>query len=519
MRMNLSVRFSNIKHVKQVLARAIACSVLLVLSSCALIPKLRQAEPGPGLPAGFNGATSRENSAQLGIEAFFNDPTLTRLIDQALVDNRELRILNEEVQIASNEILARQWAYLPFVNFGAGAELDRFSRFTLPGAGINDDPYLPGKFLPNPLPNYVFGLNLLWQLDIWRELRNARDAAAQRYLAASQRRNYFVTRMVAEIAENYYGLMARDKRLENLDKIIELQEQSLKIAKARFEAARGTELPVRRFQAEVRKNQSQKLITRQEIVQVENRINFLVNRFPQPVERISDGFFDLNIPLSLGVPVQLLQNRPDIRQAERELQAAGLDVKVARAHFFPKLAIAAGVGYQAFNPEFLFRPEALIYNVAGNLVAPVINFKAIKAEYQSANAKQLQSVYNYQRVILNAYTEVINRVSKVENYRRSIVIKRQQVEALEASVTVADNLFKNARLEYIDVLFAQRDLWEARLELIDTRQEQLSAIVSVYQALGGGLFLSNPTPEPTGPMLLPPELPNLEILPEPRPLP
>ena len=164
--MNLSVRFSNAKHMKHVIARAIACSImLLVLPSCG-IPPLRQPEPGPGLPADFNGATSPENSSQLGIEEFFNDPMLTCLIEQALVDNRELKILNEEVQIASNEILARSGAYLPFVTVGAGAGLNKYSRFTHEGAGILDDPYLPGKHFPNPLPNFVVGLNLFWQLDI-----------------------------------------------------------------------------------------------------------------------------------------------------------------------------------------------------------------------------------------------------------------------------------------------------------------------------------------------------------------
>jgi multidrug efflux system outer membrane protein len=519
--MNRSVRSSNTTRVKRVLARAIVCSMLLILPSCGISP-LRQAQPGPGLPATFNGVTSSENSAQLGIEEFFNDPMLTRLIDQALVGNRELKILNEEVQVASNEILARQGAYLPFVTFGAQAGLDKPSRFTPLGAAEDQLEYLPGKHFPDPLPNYLLGLNLFWQLDIWRELRNARDSAAQRYLAASERRNYFVTRLVAEIAENYYGLMALDKRLETLDQIIELQEQSRKIAKARMEAARGTELPVQRFQAEVRKNQSEKLIVKQEIVRVENRINFLLNRLPQPVERMSAGFLDLNIhTLSVGVPAQLLQNRLDIRQAERELAAAGLDVKVARAHFFPKLAITAGVGYDAFNPKYLFwTPEALIYNVAGNLVAPLINKKAIQAEYMSANARQLQAVYNYQRVVLNAFTEVINRVAMVENYTRSIEMKKEQLEALEASVEAANNLFQNARVEYIDVIFAQNALRDARMILIDTKKEQLTAIVDTYQALGGGLVpfqYPDPNAEPSelrlppanappegGPALVPP---------------
>jgi outer membrane protein, multidrug efflux system len=495
--MSLSMRFSSTKHAKHVLARAITCSImLLVLPSCG-IPPLRHAEPGPELPASFNGATSSENSSQLGVAQFFNDPILVHLIDQAVAGNRELKILDEDVQIARNEILARQGTYLPFVTFGASAGLERHSDFTPLGAAEKQLEYLPGKHFPDPLGNFLGAFNFFWQLDIWRELRNARDAAAQRYVAASERRNYFVTRLVAEIAENYYGLMALDKRLETLDQTIELQEKSLQFAKARMEAGRGTKLAVQRFQAEVRKNQSEKLIVKQEIVEVENRINFLVNRFPQPVERMSAGFFDLNIhPLSVGVPAQLLQNRPDIRQAERELEAAGLDVKVARAHFFPRLDVTAGVGYQAFSPRYLFNPDALIYNVAGNLVAPVINKKAIKAEYLSANAKQLESVYNYQRVILNAFTEVINRLSMVENYSRSIEIKKQQLASLEASVDSASQLFQNARVEYVEVLLAQRDLLEARTVLIGTKRQQLSAIVNACQALGGGVFLSNAIQEP-----------------------
>jgi NodT family efflux transporter outer membrane factor (OMF) lipoprotein len=472
--------------VKRVLASAIVGSVLLVLPACA-IPHLRQAEPAPPLPPDFNGVTTPDNSADLAIHEFFTDPLLMGLIDQALFGNRELKILDEEVQIARNDILARQGAYCPFVTFGANVGMDRPSLFTPLGAAEKELEYFPGKHFPDPLPNYQFGLNLFWPLDIWRELRNTRDAAAQRYLAASERRNYFVTRLVAETAEHYYKLMALDKRLETLDQIIELQEQSLKSAKAKLEAGRGTELAVQRFQAEVRKNQSEKLIVQQDIVEVENRINFLVNRFPQAVERMSAGFLDLTIhPLSVGVPAQLLQNRPDIRQAERELEAAGLDVKVARAHFFPRVDITAGVGYQAFNPKYLFVPEALIYNVAGNLVAPLINKKAIQAEYMSANARQLQSVYNYQRTILNAFTEVINRMSMIENYSKSIEFKKQQLQSLEASVTAANNLYQNARAEYVEVLLAQRDLMDARMVLIETKQQQLSAIVNAYQALGGG---------------------------------
>jgi outer membrane protein, multidrug efflux system len=133
----------------------------------------------------------------------------------------------------------------------------------------------------------------------------------------------------------------------------------------------------------------------------------------------------------------------------------------------------------------------LIANVAGDLIAPLINKKAIKAEYLSANARQLQTVYNYQRVILNAFTEVTNRLSKVENYRKSIEIKKQQLESLVASVEAASRLFQSARAEYMDVLFAQRDLMDARTVLVGTKQQQLSAIVNTYQALGAGFTHHN----------------------------
>ena len=189
----------------------------------------------------------------------------------------------------------------------------------------------------------------------------------------------------------------------------------------------------------------------------------------------------------------MLQNRPDIRQAERDLAAAGLDVQVARVNFFPQLVINAGVGLQAFSLRYLFEPQAVIGDIAGGLVGPLINKRAIRAQYLTANARQLQTIYNYQRVILNAFTEVINRMSMVEKYSKSIEIKKQQLASLEAAVDVASNLFQNARTEYLDVLFAQRDLRDARTALIDTKAEQLAAIVNTYQALGGGV-LSISTP-------------------------
>jgi NodT family efflux transporter outer membrane factor (OMF) lipoprotein len=490
----------------------------ILLASCG-IPDNRGAEPGREVPETFNGETSTENSSQVGIDEFFGDPILTGLINEGLAGNQNLKILAEDIAIANNEILSRSGAYLPFVTAGGSPRLDKYSPYTLQGADNAENVLPNGQNFPIPLPNFLAAADLTWQIDIWHQLRTARDAAGLRFLGTTEGRNYVVTRLVAEIADGYYHLMALDKRIENLDRTIALQEQSLEVAKAKKAAARDTELPVQRFTAEVRKNQSQKLIIRQEIIETENRINFLLGRFPQPVERNSENFFDLTLPgLKLGLPAQLLQNRPDIRQAERELEAAGLDVQVAKYNFYPRLSIGSGVGFETFNLKYLFvNPSTLVYNVAGNIVSPLINKRAIQAEYMNANARQLQAVYNYQRTVLNAYTEVINRIAKVENFTNSLVIKRQQLDALETSVAVATNLFQFARAEYIDVLFAQRDLMDARMVFIDTKREQLGAIVDTYQALGGGLVRSQftePTALPPG-ATLPPASEPMEANPAP----
>ena len=429
-----------------------------------------------------------ENSACIPKAAFYGDAYLYDLINQALEGNQELRILAEEIQIANYETYARSGEYRPFVNGGVGVGIDKQGRYTRAGAVEEQLEVKPGTAFPEPLPNFLVGTQISWEMDIWRRLRNAQQAAAMRYLGSREGRNFVVTRLVAEIAENYYQLLALDNRLATLEKTIEIQQDSLKMSIEKKNAGRGTELAVKRFEAEVEKNKAERAIIQQEIVEKENRINFLAGRYPQHVERPSVKFIDMAFDdLCLGIPSELLQNRADIRQAEREVAATGLDVKVARTRFYPSLNLTGGLGWNAFSTGYLFQtPQSLVYGVGADLVGPLINKRAIQAAYSTANAKQLQAIYNYQQTVLQAHIEVVNYLTKVENYRRSIEGKKQQLEALEASVDAATNLFQNARAEYVEVLLAQRELMEARMLLIDTKQEQLAAVINAYQALGGG---------------------------------
>jgi len=308
------------------------------------------------------------------------------------------------------------------------------------------------------------------------------------YMASQEGRNLLVTNLVAEIANSYYELIALDSQLSNLEQNIEIQKNALEIVKLLKESARTTSLAVKRFEAEVQKNQSEIYSLKQEIVETENKINFLVGRLPQPVKRSTTNFIEMQPKMvNAGLPSQILENRPDVRKAQLELDAAKLNIKVAKANFYPSLGLKAGVGFEAFNPEFLLEsPASLLYNIAGDIVAPLVNRNAIKAQYKNANAKQIQAAYEYEQTLLNAYKEVVNQLSKIDNLEKNYNLKSQQVASLDESVEISNLLFQSARADYMEVLLTQRDVLEAKMALIETRKDQMVAMVNLYRALGGG---------------------------------
>lgn len=451
-------------------------------------PKLAKRTENKNVPASYNNSQDTANTASLKWQDYFTDPYLRALIDTALSNNQELNITMQEIEISRNEVRARKGEYLPFVGIKGGAGVDKAARYTNKGALEANTQIVPGEERPEPLQDYLIGAYANWELDIWKKLRNAKKAAVARYLGSIEGKNFMVTNLVAEIANSYYELLALDNQLDIVKKNIEIQTNAFEIVKLQKEAARVNELAVRRFEAQVLNTKSLQYTIQQKITETENHINYLLGRFPQHVARTDNGFIDLVPPvIQAGIPSQLLANRPDIMKAEQELAAAKLDVKVARARFYPSVGISASVGYNAFNPTYFFKsPESMLYSLAGDLAAPLINRNAIKATYYSANAKQIQAVYNYERTILNAYVEVMNQLAKINNMQQSYNLKTKQVEALTKSVDISNDLFKSARADYMEVLLTQRDALEAKFELIETQKQKLNATVNIYQALGGG---------------------------------
>lgn len=301
-------------------------------------------------------------------------------------------------------------------------------------------------------------------------------------------KNFVLSNLIEEVANSYYELLALDNQLEIIQQYIQLQQKALEISKIQKQAAATTELAVKKFEAELSKAKAREFLIKQQITEKENQINALCGRYPQPILRAKENFMS-TIPQTIfsGIPSQLLSNRPDIKQAELELKAAKLDVEAARKEFYPSLEISAALGLEAFKPSYLVKmPESLAYGLAGDLAGPLINKSAIKANFNTADARQIQALYEYDKTVLKAYLDVANLMSKIKNIDHYYQLKSEETKALEQSIGIANQLFKNSRADYLEVLLNQRDALDAKMELVEAKQQQLSTVVDIYKNLGGG---------------------------------
>jgi NodT family efflux transporter outer membrane factor (OMF) lipoprotein len=463
------------------------CLVLVVTMATGCVRILKPPmgtvrPPSRAVPDSFAGLSDTRNSGLIPWRDFFKDAHLVALVDAALQQNQELNLAIQETVVANAEVMARRGEYLPKVGFGAGTGAEHVGKFTSPGQADERSE------IGSTLQKHEFGLYASWELDVWGRLRTLANAASHRYLASIEGRNFMVTRLVAEISSSYYELLALDRQLKVITDNIALQERTLELARAQFQAGRATSAAPARFEATLRAMQSSQYKVQQRIVETENQLNFLAGSFPKPVDRANSDFLGQQpAAMAVGVPAELLANRPDVRQAELELAAAGLDVVAARKAFYPTLGIESVVGYQSFDATKLINtPDSLLFAMLGKAFTPLLNRKGITADYNSASSREMQAVLRYERAVLTAFVEVSNRVSLTRTLSQSYGLKQQQVDRLAQSVEISTELFNLNRAEYLEVLTARRELLDAQQELVEMKQQQMVATVTLYQALGGG---------------------------------
>lgn len=448
--------------------------------------KLQQKEVEFNIPAEYStDQLGLENAAQISWRDFFSDPELIHLIETALNNNQEFNIFLQDIEISRSEVQEKQSEYLPKVGLGFGGGHYKVSEDTHDGVL---DKIIERNDLRPRNGDLNLGANLTWEVDIWKKLRNAKNAASMRFMAQTEGRNFLISRLVSEIARNYYELMALDNSSKILDQNIEIQNKAFLKMKTLKDYAKANNLAVNRFEAQLLKTKSQKFEISQKIVEKENRLRFLSGIYDAaPIPRNSDKLMSMQVDeLQIGVPSQLLENRPDIRQQEYAIKAAKLDLKSVKATLYPSLSIKAGVGFSAFDPTLLFDPKSFVYNAMGDLMAPLINRKAILARIAIADSYQTQTVLNYEQTLLQAYTEVLNQVSNIKNIQQSFDTKQKEVVILDDSIKIANNLFQYAKADYVEVLLTQEEKLNAEKELVELKMNLIGSKVDLYRALGGG---------------------------------
>lgn len=462
-------------------------AALLTLSGCASLDTSAKV-PEMKLPAAYAGSAAGQSIAQMNWKDYFADEHLNALITIGLKGNFDLLMALQRIEIARASIKQTTGALFPQVGLGVGASGRKFGLYTMDGAGNATTDITPGKIVPVHLPDFSIGLQASWEVDVWGKLRNLRGSARARYLATIEGTNLVITNLVSDIAIAYFQLLAFDQTREVLAKALDSQTNMLELMQAQKEAGRTNELAVKQFEAQVVGTKALLVEATLWSRQLENHINLLLGRVPQPITRSKERLFrDEPTTMAMGVPSDLLRNRPDIREAEHLVAASKFDVAAARAAFFPSLNLSASVGFQAFDPRYLFiTPESLVYSLAGGILAPLVNRSEIQAQFDASKAMQVEALYNYQSVILRSFVEVANGLVAFDQSTKIVEQKKLQKTVVSQTVEAADALFRAGKASYLDVLIAQQNTLSTEIELIERSKERQVAAVNLYRALGGG---------------------------------
>jgi len=459
----------------------------LLVTGCKPSQNVTQTKSRP-IPNQYVHEVDTFNMASVSWREYFADQNLVGLIDSALANNFDARIAMQRMEQAKAGVQFSKGALLPTVGALAVPKITRYGLYTMDGAGNITTDIEPGKIVPVNLPDFLVGLQTSWEADITGKLRNRKKAAVARYLASTEGKNWVLTNLVAEVALTYYELLSLDQELEIIRETILLQENALAIVTIQKQAGAANELAVQQFQAQVLNTKALELDIQQAIFQTESKINWLLGRYPQPISRTKETF-NQAIPQQIksGIPSDLLRFRSDVKQAELDLMASKADLGAAKAAFYPSLFITGGIGYQAYKTNLLFTtPESFAFNLIGNFSAPLINRNAIKAEFNAANAMQMEALYNYQKVILTAYIEVYNEVNNLDNLQNIYTLRNDEVNILSQAIETSSDLFRTGRATYLEVLLAQQNLLSTQMDFIDVKKQQLMGTVNIYKALGGG---------------------------------
>ena len=476
---------------------------LLLLGACKMGPDyVRPATPSED--AWRMTPATAESLANLPWWELLKDQELQKLIRISLEENQDLRVAVASVEQFRAQLIISKFDLAPSLDYQGSA---------LTFHNTNDEAltFGPGVSIPNPsggsgggtdFSHLAAAAGLRWEIDLWGRIRRSIEAAHAQLLSQEENRRAVILGLVGNVAESYFGLRALDLQIEISRRTLKAWEDSVRISRLRFQHGDIPKLDLDQFEAERAGTAAQLADLEQQMVQQENQLSLLLGRRPMPIPRglaLTEQSMPPNVPP--GLPSALLQRRPDIVQAEQELTAATAKIGVAQAQRFPQLALTGSAGGAGFRLDSLSAGPFATLGASATLTGPLLNATALGYQVQSAEAQTRQAAAQYQKAILTAFKEVEDALIAVQKSRERAEAQEQQVKSLQSALGFATQRYQGGRASYLDVLTAQRNLFDAELSLAKTRRTQLVSVVHLYKALGGGWSPAPPAKPETQPVL------------------
>jgi multidrug efflux system outer membrane protein len=410
----------------------------------------------------------------------FGDPVLNDLVATALRENKDLLIASARVDEFAGKYGFVRSGLFPQV--GAGYEASR--QRNIPSGAVD----------PSTYNSYSAVLNASWEIDIWGRIRRQTEAANAQLLASEEGRQGVILSLVGSVAGAYINLRNLDRQLEIAKATAKSRGESYELFKLRFEGGVISVLELSQNKSQYEEALATIPPLEKAIAQQENGLSVLLGRNPGPIVRGKD-IDQLALPvIPAGLPSELLERRPDIRRAEQDLIAANALIGAARAAYFPTISLTGLFGYASPSFSNLFNSQNKVWQYSAPITMPIFTAGAIAGQVQAAEAVQQQALFGYQKAIQEAFREVDDSLINQDRTREQLLAQRRQVEALQQYASIARLRYDNGYTSFIEVLDAERSLFNVQLQYVQTQQVQFQAMISLYLAMGGGWQAAVPPP-------------------------
>lgn len=415
--------------------------------------------------------------ANLSWKDVFTDQTLSQYIDRALENNLDVRIALQNIEVANAYLKQGKAAYFPTLNANASYSYSTPSLNSMSGQAMTERDYFD---------QYDLSASLSWEADIWGKIRSSKRAASATYLQTIAAHQAIKSNLVAGLASTYYQLLAMDEQKRLVLETIANREQSLETIIALKDAGSVTEVAVKQTEAQLIGAKSMLLDIENNIKLLENTFSILLGETPQNIERSTLSEQEINVDLNIGVPIQLLSNRPDVMAAEYALINSFELTNAARSSFYPSLRLTANGGLQSLNFDDFFNTNSLFASIVGSLTQPIFNGRQIRTQYEVSKAQQEAALLNYKQSILLASKDVSDALYTYTTNEQKAILKQLEYEAYQEATLYSEELLNYGMANYLEVLTARENALNAQLNVINSNLGKLNAIVQLYKAVGGG---------------------------------